>query len=480
MLDVRPGTVEHARREALATLAEMFRARGVPFFVVPGYTGAAYRVGVLDRHHSAVVQSIAALDGRDWFVKAGAASAVRAKRWRASTDDTVVVVFRRRIWPESPFRLGPESGVRVEFWSDVDGAWAGPVPNSVARIVPPSAQHKVTTHVADATYPTLAGLAARPWDDIDFPIDVVYTWVDGADPQWVAARDRRLAEAGGEQAVSLESRADSRFTDHDELRHSLRSLEQFMPWVRTVYLVTAGQQPSWLARAHPQLQVVEHRDILEPEALPTFSSLAIETALHHIDGLSEQFLYLNDDVFAARPLEARTFFHANGMPSFFVRTGAGLDPGEPDAADLPVTAANKNVRALIERDFGRRVGVLMRHSPHALRRSLLTEIEERYVEEIRRTRRHPFRMNDDVTMVTTLHHYYGYYSGRAVPGSLRHVGVVLGRDDVEQRLAKVLAMKPDSFNLNDSVPVDDSRAGQSKRMQEFLRAYFPEPSSFEA
>jgi hypothetical protein len=479
MLDVRPGTVQHARREALASLASALRERRVPFFLVPGYTGAAYRLGVLDQHHSEVVQAINRLEGGDWFVKAGAAAAVRAKRWRASPDDTVVTAFRRRIWPDSPFRLGPESGVRIEFWAEIEGGWSGPVPNSVARIVSAGAQHEVAVDVGGAGYPTLAGLAARPWDDIDFPVDVVYTWVDGSDPKWQAARDRRLADCGGESAVSVESRADSRFTDHDELRHSLRSLEQFLPWVRTVYLVTAGQRPSWLAHEHPNLQVVDHRDILEAEALPTFSSLAIETALHHIDGLSEQFLYVNDDVFAARPLEARTFFHANGAPKFFVRTGAGLDPSPPDPDDLPVTAANKNVRALIERDFGRRIGVLMRHSPHPLRRSLLNELEERYPEDIRRTRRHPFRMNDDVTMVTTLHHYYGYYSGQAMPGLLRHVGVVLGRDDVERRLEKLLSMKPDTFNLNDSVPVDDERDRQSGRIQEFLRGFFPEPSGFE-
>ena len=480
MLDVRPGTVEHGRREALATVAGMLRERGVPFFVVPSHTGASYRLGVLDQHHHEVVQGIGKLDGRDWFVKVGSETAVRAKRWRAPGNDAVVTVFRRRIWPDSAFRLGPEAGVRIEFWTDADGAWTGPVPNSVARIVPPSAQQEATAEVAGASYPTLAGLASRPWDDVDFPIDVVYTWVDGSDPEWAAARDRRLAEVGGETAVSLESRADSRFTDHDELRHSLRSLEQFMPWVRTLYLVTAGQRPSWLTEQHPNLRVVDHREILEADALPTFSSLAIETALHHIDGLSEQFLYLNDDVFAARPLESRTFFHSNGTPKFFVRTGAGLDPGDPDAADLPVTAANKNVRMLIERDFGRRIGVLMRHSPHPLRRSLLAEIEERYADEVRRTRRHPFRMNDDVTMVTTLHHYYGYFTGQAVPGELRHVGVVLGRDDVEQRLDKLMAMRPDTFNLNDSVPVDESRARQTERMQGFLRGYFPEPSSFES
>ena len=34
---------------------------------------------------------------------------------------------------------------------------------------------------------------------------------------------------------------DSRFRDNDELRYSLRSLEQHAPWLRHIYIVTNGQ-----------------------------------------------------------------------------------------------------------------------------------------------------------------------------------------------------------------------------------------------
>jgi hypothetical protein len=245
-----------------------------------------------------------------------------------------------------------------------------------------------------------------------------------------------------------------------------------------VYLVTAGQRPSWL-RDHANLHLVDHRDILEADALPTFNSLAIETGLHHIDGLSEQFLYMNDDVFVGKPLEARKFFHANGASSFFLRLGAGLDPAPPDPDDPPVTAGNKNVRALIEREFGRRIGVLTRHSPHALRRSVLSELEQRFSDEVRRTRLSPFRASDNVTLVTTLHHYYAYYTGRAIRGRLRHVGITLGREGIDAKVDRLDRLKPDSFSINDSVVLAESRQASLDIVGPFLRRAFPEPSAFE-
>ena len=49
---------------------------------------------------------------------------------------------------------------------------------------------------------------------------------------------------------------------------------------------------------HPRLTIITHEDIFENTAhLPTFSSPAIESNLWRIPGLSEKFLYFNDDVF---------------------------------------------------------------------------------------------------------------------------------------------------------------------------------------
>lgn len=134
-------------------------------------------------------------------------------------------------------------------------------------------------------------------EDVRFPIDVVYTWVDGNDPAW---RRRRSAYDGGYHAESANA---ARYISRDELRYSLRALEQNAPWVRHVHLVTDGQRPAWLNDSHPRLTVVDHSEIFaDPAALPTFNSHAIESRLHHIKGLSEHFLYLNDDMFLGRPV----------------------------------------------------------------------------------------------------------------------------------------------------------------------------------
>ncbi len=69
------------------------------------------------------------------------------------------------------------------------------------------------------------------------------------------------------------------------------------PWIRTIYIVTASQVPVWLNTAHPRVRIIDHKELFpDPAAqLPTFNSLAIESVLHRIPGLSEYFLYFNND-----------------------------------------------------------------------------------------------------------------------------------------------------------------------------------------
>ncbi len=117
------------------------------------------------------------------------------------------------------------------------------------------------------------------------------------------------------------------------------------PWVRHVYVVTDRQVPPWLNVEHPQLTVVDHREIFrDPSVLPVFNSHAIESQLHHIPGLSEHYLYLNDDFFFGRPVQPELFFHANGIAKFFL-SAVVLDVDPPSRRDLPVLSAAKQNRA---------------------------------------------------------------------------------------------------------------------------------------
>ena len=89
--------------------------------------------------------------------------------------------------------------------------------------------------------------------------------------------------------------SDNRYRDSDELKYSLRSLQKYAPWVRHIYIITDNQIPAWLNMKAPGLTVVPHSRIFPNKShLPVFSSPAIETHLHRIPGLSQQFAYFND------------------------------------------------------------------------------------------------------------------------------------------------------------------------------------------
>ncbi|XP_076967904.1 N-acetylglucosamine-1-phosphotransferase subunits alpha/beta isoform X2 [Tamandua tetradactyla] len=107
----------------------------------------------------------------------------------------------------------------------------------------------------------------------------------------------------------------SRFEDNEELRYSLRSIERHAPWVRNVFIVTNGQIPSWLNLDNPRVTIVTHQDVFQNLShLPTFSSPAIESHIHRIEGLSQKFIYLNDDVMFGKDVWPDDFYsHSKGQ-----------------------------------------------------------------------------------------------------------------------------------------------------------------------
>nr|XP_057919905.1 N-acetylglucosamine-1-phosphotransferase subunits alpha/beta-like isoform X2 [Doryrhamphus excisus] len=113
----------------------------------------------------------------------------------------------------------------------------------------------------------------------------------------------------------------NRFEDNDALRHSLRSVEKFAPWVRHIFVVTNGQIPFWLDLSNPRLSIVTHKEIfLNHSHLPTFSSRAIESHLHRIPGLSQKFLYLNDDMMLGKDIWLDDFYTSSDVQKVYVTT----------------------------------------------------------------------------------------------------------------------------------------------------------------
>lgn len=140
-------------------------------------------------------------------------------------------------------------------------------------------------------------------------IDFVITWVDGNDPAWQREKNKYMG-------IDEKEAGTVRYRDMGILKYWFRAVEAYAPWVNRIHFVTWGHLPEWLNTEHPKLHIVNHKDYIPEEYLPTFSSHPIELNLHRIPGLSEHFVYFNDDMFLNAPVAPEFFFHS-GLPCDF-------------------------------------------------------------------------------------------------------------------------------------------------------------------
>ncbi len=384
--------------------------------------------------------------------------------------------------------LGHLHGCEVEFWSespDVGERGVSPLVaerwNKSVADLPPDVAPTGAAEIGDRPAPILREFGTAPhFDDVTFPIDVVYTWVDGSDPAWLERKNTVLRTLNL-HTIHPDAHDASRYRSRDELKYSLRSVAMFADFVRHVYIVTDDQVPTWLNTENPRVTVVSHKQIFGPTGtLPTFNSHAIEACLHHIDGLSEHYLYLNDDFMFGRRVRPDTFFLSNGLAKFFPSSALiGLD--EADGVARSVDVAARNSRALVQRRFDRVAHQKMKHAPYPQRRSVLYAAEKEFADEFARTMSAQIRSRTDLPVASSFSHYYGYMTGSAVPGDVAARYVELSAPDFERRLRGLLDSRSvDTICINDAAhPHTPDIARRERRLHEFLDTYWPVRSEFE-
>lgn len=388
-----------------------------------------------------------------------------------------------RIWenviatPISNFCAGSAQGVDVQFWGPrEDGHLSPPVWNEVATSLSISESKAVDEHDIPTVWNHLPHISSMRRD-----IDVVYTWVNGSDPSWLVQKAR--AEGSMDISASTERAQDeARFADHEELRYSIRSIDQFAPWVRKIWIVTSGQVPEWLTTDDPKVQIVQHEEIWpNGDGLPNFNSHAIEACLHRIPGLSEHFIYLNDDMILGRPVAPDLFFHANGVGKVF-QSRALVDHRPPEPGEIASSTAAKNARIILMNDFGVVQTRKFYHTAASLRVSALQELEDRYPEIFAQTRSATFRTTSDVAVAGSLYLNYALASGWSVPGRIKYEYVDPATPEGWSRLRRVIDGRGyDTFCLNDGSteqPPED-RGKTDALIRSALEEYLPVPSRYE-
>lgn len=508
--DPRPLAI---RDSALRTVIGALREFDIDYFIVPGFNDRGSTVAIREEDRT---KASAAL--RESFF--GRPARITQMLPKSNVSQVGVTTADRRgaevlrnaavlrlFWLASDVSgalvFGAQSGVEIEFWAprswregvhsfthltDEDRASSleAPRPNRAASVVDSTVRRGASDslsftrlvgveHRQGVPVRTVDALDRPLADQVRFPIDVVFTWVDSSDAEWIHERSKYdIANNTNGEAASA-----ARYLNRDELRYALRSIYANAPWVNHIYIVTSGHRPSWLDE-HPSVSVVTHDQIFEdPSVLPVFNSHAIEANIHRIPDLSEHFIYFNDDMFIGRAVSPETFFQSNGSPRFFP-SRSRVPFAAPSPNDSPVDAATKNGRALLQDDFGVAISQVMEHAPYALRRSVLEEMADRYSETYAKTSASRFRSAVDLNTLSNFAHHYGYLTERAVPASLLFTYVGLSVRDLSVRLDRMLVRRDrDAFCLNDTFTHEDELESQLEVVMPFLESYFPVQAPWE-
>lgn len=327
-------------------------------------------------------------------------------------------------------------------------------------------------------------------------IDAVFTWVDGNDIDWMSRKSNFLHDKP-EKLQNKKVNSKGRFFDNDELKYSLRSIYQFAPWINNIYIITDNQTPKWLNIDHPQINIVDHKEIFDSKDLPSYNSMAIEMNLHKINGLNNFFLSFNDDFFIGRMTLPGDFFQ-NGKPKLFSgKKRFTLEQLSERKSGNEYFHANNNARMLIYNKYNFFPDFNLRHGIKVLDKKTLNDLEKVFYRDFENTRGSNFRTKKDVWPIALYSFYLvaqglnePYYLAPLRKNLLRYNLNFLrkGRDytylplttcslkKIKSKLNAIKKYKPLMFCINDGPNVIDQKRILTKN---FLHEYFPDKSIYE-
>eukprot|EP00924_Labyrinthula_sp_SR-Ha-C_P007946 snap_masked-scaffold_41-processed-gene-1.7-mRNA-1 protein AED:0.30 eAED:0.31 QI:0/-1/0/1/-1/1/1/0/421 len=323
-------------------------------------------------------------------------------------------------------------------------------------------------------------------------VDVVIAYVNGSDPLWLEEKKQHSKEApsltlfekllGLFVLVGADSNSNNRFRDNQELKYSLRSIEKNMPWVRNVIMIVAqkSQVPGWLNTTNPQVRVVTHEEMFPGQyrdVLPVYSANQIEAHLVDIPGLSENFVYFNDDMLLARPVYLEDFVSQSyGQKIYFAWMIPFRMLHNSRLFDWKYFSGWFNIRhtiAHMPQFFSKKVFKALKSTePFASGYEAMTN---------------RFRTDQDMQLSFSYFHYLMYSGGKYILADkhekeqVRFVALKGQNFEKDKRqLDGILMDRPKFVTINDEISRETEEADKTREyLHKTYETLFPEPSWFE-
>ncbi|WP_353989213.1 stealth family protein [Pediococcus argentinicus] len=326
-------------------------------------------------------------------------------------------------------------------------------------------------------------------------VDIVIPWVDSSDPIW----QEKFHKYSNHQTEYLQNNKEDRFRDYGTLRFLFRSIDKYADWINNIFLVTDNQVPDWLNTDRPDVKIIDHKDIINEEFLPTFNSNVIEWNIVNIMGLSDNFILANDDMLFTNRTEEKDFFK-NDNP----RDYAILSPVFPSKDGIDHTVINNlkiinnrfNKKSVIKSNFwkfynpryGKNIlrtlllapyssfcGFWNPHLPQAFKKSDFITVIDENKQDIKELQKNKFRTNSEVNQ--WLVRYYNICTGHFSPRRTDY-GKFFSMDQLNDISQWIKKSKVKMICINDKADQNDFFKNAS-RLNELLFEQFPNKSKYE-
>ena len=318
--------------------------------------------------------------------------------------------------------------------------------------------------------------------DTETQIDVVYLWVNSNDKKWQNKRRNSfdIFLKNDKDNIALYANTDGRFRDNGELIFNLRCLENFFPKHGHVYIVTDEQRPEWLVQ-NKNVTIIDHKDIIPNKVNSIFASANIESYIHHIPNLSENFFYLNDDIFFGMPVDKQWWFDKE--LKYFYDNEPHDEYSELQSMLLsPINASIQSKLWLKEKYKNyKHQNIALAHAPRPYKKSLLFKIEREAIDLFNKVRSTNFRSWKTPAVLVDFVPRWLEHHGYAKIKQMHTLYIESGSNDIETKLDQLTQEfgKIPFFCINDTC---DNAEASDKRLllvKEKLQKILPKKSSFE-
>ena len=296
-----------------------------------------------------------------------------------------------------------------------------------------------------------------------FPIDVVYTWA-------------------GESNTN-----NARLSNNNELKYSIRSVIKYAPWINKIYILMNPPKviPSWFNESYEnKIIILDHNDTFKEEHMPCTNSNSIETTLINIPGLSEHFIYFNDDVFLGKNVSYLDFFNKDGSKII-------IDDKRIENCKSMILDYKQNK---VDFKLPEYCGV-SQHIPFSNKKSIIRKYQETYNDYIEWVRNIKDREDTGKKICNDYNFHkwcqqqhgpiakFAYENGEAIIRYFDSKDIVYIANEYDPNLKKLDKIKksnPLFFCINDVQIQDDNERMQFyHKVNEFMKEYFNEQPFFE-